>query len=131
MVAIEMQSMTLPASTSAPARARAWLGMLEGYLTPERLADARLMVTELVTNAVLHGGLQESAPIYLTARVEPGRVRVSVCDCGDGFELRDTGTAPPGSAPTGRGLYIVNRLADRMLVDGVTGRVVFELTWDD
>jgi anti-sigma regulatory factor (Ser/Thr protein kinase) len=89
--------------------------------------DLRLVVSELVTNAVLHSGLAEGEPIHLIARAEPGRVRVTVCDCGRGFALDEAPSLPPADEIASRGLWIVRELADRMLVDGAEGRVSVEL----
>ncbi len=66
-----------------------------------------LLVSELVTNAMRHGG----APIRLIADITPSGVRVEVYDGNsDAFPaVRDI--AP--DAPGGRGLRLVDALADR------------------
>ena len=70
----ETRTTRVPASVHAPARARAWVGWLEPYLAPERAEDVGIVVSELVTNAVLHAGLEEGDPIHLSARVHDDRV---------------------------------------------------------
>lgn len=117
----------LAAGLDAPAQARRWASWVDGHLSPQRADEARLMLTELVTNAVLHAGLEPGDPIRVTGRVGDEVVRITVCDCGTGFALDGAPTLPPGAAPGGRGLWIVNRLADRLLVDSAGGRVAFEL----
>jgi anti-sigma regulatory factor (Ser/Thr protein kinase) len=68
---------------------------------------AILLVSELVTNAMRHGG----APIRLIADLTPSGVRVEVYDgnCDAFPAVRDI--AP--DAPGGRGLRLVDALADR------------------
>ena len=112
---------------AAPRKAREWLGWLADHLSPERFEAAQLMVSELVSNAVVHSGLAEGEPIHLSARADRQRVRVSVCDCGRGFAPDWPPGLPEPSTSGGRGLWIVHELADRVLVDGAKGRVLFEL----
>lgn len=118
----------LPAGLDAPSDARRWAWWVRGFLDPPRADDAMLILTEIVTNAVLHSGVRTGDPIHLTGRLAEDRVRIGVCDCGRGFELTAAPQLPRDAAPGGRGLWIVNRLADRLLVDGSRGRVVFELS---
>jgi anti-sigma regulatory factor (Ser/Thr protein kinase) len=123
----ETRSIRLRASECAPTVARRWIGWLAGHLAVGRMDDLRLVVSELVTNAVLHSGLAEGEPIHVIARAEPGKVRVTVCDCGRGFSLDEAPSLPPADEVARRGLWIVGELADRMLVDGGEGRVSVEL----
>ena len=71
----------------------------------EQLAhDVELVVSELVTNAVLHG----SGRITLTLRLLRGGVRVGVADLGPG-EPRRLEVSPGGRH--GRGLFLVEAVA--------------------
>jgi anti-sigma regulatory factor (Ser/Thr protein kinase) len=91
-----------------------------------RAETLRLLVSELVTNAVRHGG--GDAPVEVHA-VWNSEVRVEVVDRGGGFTPgpRDG----PLDEPGGFGLLLVGRLADRWGVeaDGET-RVWFVLRRD-
>ena len=93
--------------------------------TPQETQDAvELVVSELVTNAVKHAGMEPTDRIELSASRSPGRVRVEVGDCGPGFD------APPGHTPgleepSGWGLYLVDRLADRWGVQRDAGTRVW------
>ena len=111
----------------APAEARRTVS--EGFrdLDPDTLSRLRLLVTELVTNSVRHGGLAEDDAIELSVRRAEDRVRVAVTDSGAGFRPA-TPPRPDADRPAGWGLYLVDRLADRWGVtsDGET-RVWFEL----
>jgi anti-sigma regulatory factor (Ser/Thr protein kinase) len=100
---------TLNVAPDAPLEARRSLLPLDRVLPAERLDDLRLMVSELVTNSVVHSGLQGGEPIVLMVKVLPERIRVEVADPGRRF---------PDISKTrrehhGRGLMIIDRLADR------------------
>ncbi len=96
--------------------------MGEWEVTSEALDDCQLLVSELVTNAVLHA--------HSNARVTIDRykstIRVAVCDASATRpRVRDYGP----EAVTGRGLLLVERLARRWGVelDGAGKCVWFEL----
>ena len=100
---------TFDSSPAAPAMARHSLDELARTIPSERMDDLRLIVSELVTNSVRHAGLSGDDRIHMTVQVSPSRLRVEVANRGHGFT-----TQPPGeSAQDGRGLLIVDRLADR------------------
>jgi anti-sigma regulatory factor (Ser/Thr protein kinase) len=84
----------------------------------------RLLVSELVTNSIVHGG--RSRPVNVRVRGEPAALRVEVKDDGPGFAPRPG--AMQSSESGGFGLFLVDRLADRWGVafDGAT-YVWFEL----
>jgi anti-sigma regulatory factor (Ser/Thr protein kinase) len=109
------------------ARARHALGELVDTLSERRLDDVRLLVSELVTNAIRHARTEPDATVRLLVETSDGRLRVEVHDHGAGFE-----PAPRDPDPTragGWGLYLVEQLADRWGVDAADGtRVWFELT---
>jgi anti-sigma regulatory factor (Ser/Thr protein kinase) len=110
----------------APAEARRSLGASLGRVDPDLLGKLRLLVSELVSNSVLHAGLKEDDLIRLSVWESAGRVRVEVTDLGDGFRPRVPDPDPLN--PTGWGLYLVDRLADRwgVATNGET-RVWFEV----
>jgi anti-sigma regulatory factor (Ser/Thr protein kinase) len=87
-----------------------------------------LLVSEIVSNAVLHSRAPEDSPILFTTSVTSDVIRVTVTDMGDGFapEPRKAGTKYGGY-----GLYILDKAARRWGVDRVGGtRVWFELPID-
>jgi anti-sigma regulatory factor (Ser/Thr protein kinase) len=100
---------TFPLATTTPSEARLALRPLDGVLSPDKLDDLRLVVSELVTNAVLHSGLTQTEPITVRIKVLAGRVRVEVLDAG--FAFPEVLRRPTDRH--GRGLSIVARLADR------------------
>lgn len=90
----------LPFTTGAARTARRLLR----EQVAEACSDVELIVSELVTNAVMHG----AGPIELVVRAEPGVVRVEVCDGSAQQPVMPTEqTRRPGG---GRGLSIVAAL---------------------
>lgn len=85
--------------------------------------DLRLLVSELVANAVLHGGAQDGEPVRLEVQVDGKCVRVAVTDPGRTFLARGE------SGYGGWGLELVERVACSWGIerrDGMT-TVWFEL----
>jgi anti-sigma regulatory factor (Ser/Thr protein kinase) len=113
-------------SPEAVSLAREQLERLRDRLTDEAYEDARLMVSELVTNSLRHASLSIDQEIELVMVVRQGTLRVEVGDAGPGFEPRPR--AIDASNESGWGLFLVARLADRWGVerDGLH-RVWFEL----
>ena len=111
------------------AEARRALGEVSDHLSQRRLEDAQLLVSELVTNAIRHAGLEEQETIRLVVETDDRGMRVEVCDRGPGFELSEP--TPDPSRPSGWGLYLVRELSDRWGIDRDGGtRVWFELDRD-
>jgi anti-sigma regulatory factor (Ser/Thr protein kinase) len=84
-----------------------------------RLADrVVLVVSELVGNVVRHG----SQPVGLTLRRRPRSVSVAVHDgCPERLPPVDSTAGDGTMEESGRGLYIVNELADDVTVEQVPG----------
>jgi anti-sigma regulatory factor (Ser/Thr protein kinase) len=121
VIAAEFEA-TLPHTVDAPRMARRLVGewLPEGLAT-EELENARLLVSELVTNAVVHG----RGGVTLRADFDEDRLLVEVIDDGDGFEwiVRQQNFESVG----GRGLAIVDVLASRWGIHAGTTHVWFEL----
>ena len=96
--------------------ARHALDQLTDLLPPEKLEDIRLMVSELVTNSILHAGLSADEQISLTVTVSDGAVRGSVCDPGPGFGMPSE-PCPRPDRRGGWGLPIVETISDRWGVE--------------
>ena len=86
------------------------------------LEDVRLLVTELITNALRHGQLNPGDRVSVKASVDEGVVRIEVTDPG-----RNGTVAPrePGARGGGYGLYLVEQLAKRWGVDRREGTTVW------
>ncbi len=102
--------LNLPLTERAPQRAREFSDQLAGWaaLDRERACDMRLLVSELVTNSVRHA---HTGTIRLHADLDDQRLKVDVHDDGPGLSpVRGKRRA---LAASGRGLRLVERLADR------------------
>ena len=102
------QVIELDGDPDAPARGRhAVTAVLDEWgCEPGSREDLLLVVSELVTNAVVHG----AEPIRVTMVRAPERVRVEVTD-GAAASSPHGNPRPPTDAETGRGLSVVTRLA--------------------
>ena len=92
--------------------ARHALDQLADLLPAEKLEDVRLVVSELVTNSILHAELSPNDQISLTVTVLAGSVRGRVCDPGSGFDLPSE-PSPRSDMSGGWGLPIVEMISDR------------------
>ena len=115
----------LPAVPRSVGEARSWLvSVASGLVSEERLASLALVVSEIVTNAVLHG--DPAGKIQLAATPKPDYLCVQVTDGGAGFVPRPGAMASDENG--GYGLYLVERLTRRwgMTRDNGATRVWFE-----
>ncbi|MGA2924812.1 MAG: ATP-binding protein [Solirubrobacteraceae bacterium] len=120
-------SMALAPGPEAPSLARAAISGFAGDAAVDlrTVGTVKLLVSELVTNAVVHPVVQPPAEIRLVARIDPGVLRVEVTDRGDGFTPRPRDDA---RADRGYGLYLLDKVAARWGVDRLSGTTVwFEL----
>lgn len=120
-------SLEVPASARAPGLARGALDGIVDRLRPQVFEDGRLLLSELVTNSVRHGGLGEPERISIHIRLIDHRLRVEVSDRGLGFvgALRGRRDSEPGA---GWGLSILERVAARWGIAREQGTSVwFEL----
>ena len=118
----EPVQVALPRDVHSAARARRVVADLyETELDSEELDRARLLVSELVTNAVVHG----QGAITLRVSLDADRLLAEVIDEGSGFErvIRHTGV----EQLEGFGLSIVDAEASRWGVHEGTTHVWFEL----
>jgi anti-sigma regulatory factor (Ser/Thr protein kinase) len=114
---------SLPQTAASPAQARLQVSRFaaENDLLGQA-GVALLVLSELVTNAVLHA----SEPIQVCVMSEDDGLRIEVSD-GDTHAARITSRAPKAAGePGGRGLQIVNSLARRW---GVTQNADGKTVW--
>ena len=115
----------LPARPAAIAEARRSLAAVES-LSDDDLWRAQLVVSELATNVVRHGGLPHEDHFTIHLRMLPSRVRIEVCNDVPPIDRRRPG-APDADASGGMGLYLVDRVADRWGVEGTCVWVELDL----
>ena len=108
--------LALHRSVDAPGTARAAVSELCGELglNGSLRQTLVLLVSEVVSNAVLHSCGPTDAHIGLTAEVGEDAVRVTVTDAGEGFV---PGRRDPTRAEGGYGLYLVEKASSRWGVD--------------
>jgi anti-sigma regulatory factor (Ser/Thr protein kinase) len=103
-------SMRIHGGSSAPLRARrSVLSQLSGRLTELGAADLALIISELVTNSVLHANIGPHQTLTVECATLPDRLRVTVTDPGSRLEpqLR----SPDHLASGGCGLRVVESLS--------------------
>jgi anti-sigma regulatory factor (Ser/Thr protein kinase) len=99
-----------PVEPGSVAAARTWLlGRSSELLEGQRTEDLALVLSEIVTNAVRHGGGDGRVEISVTPK--PEFLCVQVTDDGPGFVPRPGAMASEPSG--GFGLFIVERLTRR------------------
>lgn len=121
-------ALDLETNREAPSVARAAIaGFSEDRdLAETTLATLTLLVSEVVTNAVIHPEVQDRGDIQLRARIAGDVIRVEVTDAGEGFEPRPR---DPTRSDRGYGLYLVEKQAERWGVECADGTTVwFELS---
>ena len=104
---VSMRRSDIPRSSRAPAEARR---MVDDLAIDAVTAEAvRLAVSELVSNAVMHG----TGAIAVGLGVDAEGVHVTVSDDGVGFSPTGQPVMPPADSPGGRGLALVAMLSAR------------------
>jgi two-component sensor histidine kinase len=122
------EELSLEAIPTAVSEARRWaMKVASGRLAPEQADNLRLVMSEVVTNALLHGAPGERIDLAVTPKEQFLCVQVS--DDGPGLAPRPRATAPEDQG--GFGLFFVEQLTRRW---GVTRenrrtRVWFELDY--
>jgi len=122
------RELVLPATSAAPALARA---ALDDAIPPPELAlrneDARLVISELVTNAVKYGEGKARSPIKMLIEADEIKVRVQVDQSLAAVGLHALKADPASRRDGGWGLGIAEALADSWGFEpGPPGQVWFE-----
>lgn len=102
----------IPAVPVAIADARKALDVLAPRVGPQHMMELRLLVSEVVTNAIRHAGCAAGAHVILVVDDGPGYVRIAVYDEGVGFDA-PLHPSPRGEGTSGWGLFLVEKLAQR------------------
>ncbi len=109
--------LALGSTEDAPRDARRAIAASFPALAPLVQVDLKLVVSELVSNAVVHGGTgPDDAPIQLELQCDDGVVRVSVVHPGPEFARPARpggGESDGGDSNGGWGLFLVDRIAER------------------
>src|SRR6266540_934282 len=100
----------LPLEPASGRRAREQLEPFREALDEITFFDLRLLVSELIVEALNAESETHNARVELRAELRDGRVRVEVAESGGAFRLPSR-RPEPGEA--GWGLYLVGRLSSR------------------
>ena len=119
--------LVLVADAAAPAAARRSLDLIGDAMGTNALRDAKLLTSEVVTNAVTHGSDLDGRRTAMTVWLSDTQVRIQVEDGGPGLE--SVAAEHPGDGAEGRfGLFLVEQVADRWGASSQGGaRVWFDL----
>lgn len=113
-----------PCTPSSIAKARHSLDAIRSDIGDARHSVATLLVSELVTNSVVHSKATHGV-IKLVVVLTDSVARFEVSDDGPGFDAPE---APAREAESGRGLQLVRKLCDRWgTAFGLRACVWFEL----
>lgn len=115
----------LPRDEYAPGAAREAIDELRPALDAHTRSQARLLVSELVTNSVRHGSGDHV--VVLVDGDDPGVLHCEVVDDGEGFVPRGRGERTVG----GWGLELVEQIASSWGVREGSTHVWFELVTDN
>ena len=117
-----------PAPESVPRARETVVELAEPFIDLERIPDLRLVISEVITNAVRHGAPGADMVVAVTPKAE--FLCVQVTDQGDGFAPRPRASAPDEDG--GFGLFLVERLTRRwgLTRENSNTRVWFEFDLD-
>jgi anti-sigma regulatory factor (Ser/Thr protein kinase) len=127
----EMEKQTFrvaPEPHSVPRARERVIALAEPFVAAARIGDLRLVISEVITNAVRHGG---DGDMLVAVTPKPGYLCVQVTDTGDGFAPRPRAFEPDDD-DGGFGLFLVERLTRRwgLTRENRNTRVWFEFDFD-
>jgi anti-sigma regulatory factor (Ser/Thr protein kinase) len=107
---IRSTSLRVAGGDAAPRAAReAVVSVLDGQVGAQLLSDAQLIVSELVTNSVVHAQMGPDDAIDVDLGLSGDRLRIAVAD--DGAVTLPHAVDPDIDRASGRGLLLVERLS--------------------
>jgi anti-sigma regulatory factor (Ser/Thr protein kinase) len=117
-------ALSLDRDPGAPAVARAAMaGFCEGRsVSGSVLSTLLLLVSEIVTNAVIHADAEPSEPVGFAAWLHRAFVRVEVTDQGSGFTVQPR---DPSRLDGGYGLFLLEKQARRWGLSRARGTTVW------
>jgi anti-sigma regulatory factor (Ser/Thr protein kinase) len=97
-----------PEPESVPHARERVVELAQPFVDEERIADLRLVISEVITNAVRHGG---EGDMLVAVTPKQSYLCVQVTDTGDGFAPRPRAFEPDDDG--GFGLFLIERLTRR------------------
>ncbi len=131
----EIRELSLPSKLDSLSRVEQFALELKrlAQLSDERYNDVMLILTEAVTNAIIHGNKQDpSKKVLITVKLDNQILTIIVKDEGSGFDpekvpnpLKEENLLKTG----GRGIYLINQYADYVHYSekGNQVTIIFEL----
>jgi anti-sigma regulatory factor (Ser/Thr protein kinase) len=105
-------TMRVRGGDDAPERARRSVhSQLKGHIPATAASDAALLVSELVTNSVVHANVGRRRALTVEVTTLDDRLRIVVVD--PGSRLRPSMIPPDPAVPGGLGLLLVDELCER------------------
>ncbi|MFD9702080.1 anti-sigma factor RsbA family regulatory protein [Lentzea sp. NPDC059081] len=126
VIPVDAVGTSVGAGAMAAVRAFAREQAVQLGLAPERLDDFALAVTELATNSVRHGGGESTVRVWTESES-------IVCQVNDNGHITDVlaGRTPVhANEPGGRGLLLVNRLADLVRTQTTSSGTAIQVRFD-
>ena len=120
--------LVLPSDPSAPSKARELLSRILDGAAPERVALCQLALSEVVSNAVRHGGNGGSAAVNVSIERDDDLVHVVVAQQAPVQPVPSIVSMPEPWSTNGYGLNIVDAVTDRWGVHLDPPSVWFELS---
>ena len=116
-----------PEPHSVPQARERVIELAEPFVEDTRIADLRLVISEVITNAVRHGGDDD---MVVAVTPKQGYLCMQVTDTGDGFAPRPRAFEPDDDG--GFGLFLIERLTRRwgLTRENSKTRVWFEFDFD-
>lgn len=95
-------------------------------LTLEELADIKTVVSEAVTNSIIHGYENKEGVIKIEARLFANSIEIEISDSGKGIENIELAKEPlyttkPDLERSGMGFTIMESFMDELKVESVLG----------
>jgi serine/threonine-protein kinase RsbW len=114
-------------AASVPLARRLLLGTMEtAGVDPDVSYDLSVALSEACANAVEHGGNtgygDPSEAFRVTAYIDGEKCRIEVADSGPGFTRTQPVRLAPSGAENGRGLCLIQELADHVHIGNKPGR---------
>ena len=120
-------TLELPAQLESLGRLREAVQAFDSGLADQARHDLTLLATELFTNAVRHSGATPEDRIWVRLERRPGAARIEVVDPGPGFVPEPR--TPGARQVSGRGMFLLDQLADRWGVTRGGGFLVWGELW--
>lgn len=120
------EELSLPVDPSTPSVARTKLAsfLTRNRVRPEVIDDALIVLSEMIANAVSHGRPLDDAGVQVMWELTAGGLHLAVADGGSGAKAKLQALDFDEDSLSGRGLGIINKIADRWWVEENPGTSV-------